>query len=206
MPVKLAPIMNEQQNDQFWAGSFRKGEDEALAHFFKLHNKSLCYFAKRMVHDEEEAEDIVSECFLKLWERRRDFETAANIKSFLFISCRNACLDYLKHLKVKSAAQQAYFSQLKQSEETILYTIMESEFLEILSKEIDLLPEKCREIFKLIYFEGKKTDEIARELDLSVQTVRNQKTRAIELLKTVFLKKGMSSAFSIALLLFIGKN
>ena len=197
--------MNEKQDEQVWAESFRNGEDQALSHFFKLHNKSLCYFANRLVQDVAEAEDIASDCFLKLWKRRRDFETASNIKSFLYISCRNACLDHLKHLKVKSAAQQNYFSQLTQSEETILYTIMEAEFLEILSGEIELLPEKCREIFKLIYFQGKKTDEIATELDLSVQTVRNQKTRAIELLKTAFLKKGMSAALSLALLLFAGK-
>ncbi|MCD0490422.1 RNA polymerase sigma-70 factor [Pedobacter sp. MC2016-14] len=198
--------MSEQQDEQHWTRSFQNGDDNALAHFFKLHNKSLCYFAKRMVQDDEEAEDIVADCFLKLWERRQSFENATNIKSFLFISCRNASLDYLKHLKVKTVAQQTYFSQLSQSEDNILYTIMEAEFLEILSQEIELLPEKCKQIFKLIYFEGKKTDEIALELDLSVQTVRNQKTRAVELLRTVFLKKGMSNAFAIALMLFAGKN
>jgi len=198
--------MNEKYDEQFWAASFREGNEEALAHFFKLHNKSLCFFANRLVQDAVEAEDIVSDCFLKLWKRHKDFETSSNIKSFLYVSCRNACLDYLKHLKVKSAAQQNYFSQLTQSEETILYTIMEAEFLEILSQEIELLPEKCREIFKLIYFEGKKTDQIALDLELSVQTVRNQKTRAVELLKTAFFKKGMSTAFSLALLLFTSKN
>ncbi|HEY0177774.1 MAG TPA: RNA polymerase sigma-70 factor [Pedobacter sp.] len=198
-------MQGEKMEDQ-WSASLRKGDDGALAYFFRLHNKSLCYFATRLIQEPLEAEDIVSDCFLKLWENRENFKTSVNIKSFLYISCRNACLDYLKHLKVKSNAQQTYFNHLKEGEETILFTIMETEFLEILSREIELLPPKCKEIFKLIYFEGKKTDEIALQLDLSVQTVRNQKTRAVELLKNALLKKGMSAALSLAFLLFIDIN
>jgi RNA polymerase sigma-70 factor (family 1) len=192
--------MEDWQDEHLWAESLRNGQHDALSHFFKLHHKALCFFANRMVQNQEEAEDIVSDCFLKVWKRRQDFETDTNIKSFLYISCRNACFDYLKHLKVKTFAQQNYFNHLTHSEDLILYTIMEAEFMEILSREIELLPEQCQKIFKLIYFQGKKTDEIAQELDLSVQTVRNHKSRAVELLKTAFLKRGMPTALLCCLL------
>ena len=61
----------------------------------------------------------------------------------------------------------------------------------------------CREVFNLIYFEGKKTDEIAFQLNLSVKTVRNHKARAVDQLKTAFLKKNLSGPFYLAFLLFI---
>lgn len=174
-----------------------------IKYFFDLHHKSLCYFANRLVKDDLQSEDIVAECFFKLWERREDFGTEQNVKAFLYISCRNACLNYLQHLKVKTSVQKVYLEQLEKGEDTILYQIIKTEILEIVSKEVDELPEKMRDIFKLLYFNGKKTDEIAAELNLSVQTVRNQKTKAIALLKTSLLKKGVSASFYLAFLFFI---
>ena len=165
-----------------------KGDEESLAHFFALHSRSLKYFALKLVLDQTEAEDIVANCFYKLWEKRAAFNSTDNIKAFLFISCRNACLNYLRGLKRKTIAQQTYFHQLEESEDTILNEIIETEFLQILHAEIGHLPEKIKEVFKLLYFEGKKTDEIAVQLNVSVKTVRNQKARAVELLKTAFLK------------------
>lgn len=195
----------DSQDEQSWLNAFRKGEDAALAYFFELHYRSLCYFANRLLQDNMEAEDIVSDCFCKLWEKKEDFETASNIKAFLYISCRNACLNHLKKVKRKTAIQEQYFSKVEEGEETILYELVETEILTLLSKEIETLPDKCREVFKLIYLEGRKTDEIALQLGLSVQTVRNHKTRAVELLKASFLKKGFSAATTLAILLFIDK-
>jgi RNA polymerase sigma-70 factor (family 1) len=195
-----------KQNEAYWLDEFRNGNHQALSYFFDLHYKPLSYFATGLTQDAMEAEDIVANCFVKLWKRHPDFETASNIKAFLYISCRNACLDYLKHLKRKTVAQEAYFKQLDESEESILYQIIEAEFLQLLNAEIQQLPEKCGEVFKLIYFEGKKTDEIATELNLSVKTVRNHKARAVALLKTSFLKKNITDSLYLALLLFLNNR
>jgi len=195
-----------KQDEQYWIEAFKKGEDGSLSYFFKLHHKSLCYFATRLVQHKLEAEDIVAECFVKLWDRHKDFQTEGNIKAFLYISCRNACLNHLKQLKTRSTAQQGYFAQLSDGEETILMEIIETEVLAILNKEIDHLPENYKEVFKLIYFDQKRTDEIAGLLGLSVQTVRNYKSRAIDLLKTSMLKKGISTAQMLAFLMFISNK
>ncbi|WEK18643.1 MAG: RNA polymerase sigma-70 factor [Candidatus Pedobacter colombiensis] len=196
-------VTDVKEDEQYWMDGFRNGNNQALSHFFDLHYKPLSYFATRLTQDAMEAEDIVANCFVKLWKRHEDFQTVNNIKAFLYISCRNACLDHLKQLKRKTTAQEEYFKQLEESEETILFQIIEAEFLQLLNAEIQLLPEKCGEIFKLIYFDGKKTDEIAAELDLSVKTIRNHKARAVALLKTSFLKKGMKDGLYLALLLFL---
>ncbi len=195
-------MMVAMQEEKNWAESLRNGEDLALSFYFKLHAKSLGFFANRLINDLPEAEDIVADCFVKVWERRKDFQTEENIKAFLYISCRNACLDYLRRDKVKTLAQQAYLNQQEEGEDNILNYIVTAEVLAILDEEIKLLPENYREVFKLMYFDLKKTDEIAAELGLSVQTVRNYKTRAIALLKTSMLKKGISSMGILAFLLF----
>jgi len=186
-----------------WLEEFRKGNQKAIAYFFDRHHKSLFYFASNILQDSAQAEEIVSDCFLKLWERHQDFETAQNIKAFLFISCRNNCLKYLRDMKRRSAAQEQYFQQLETNSDEILYEIIDVEIIDILAKEIEELPDKCRQIFKMIYFQGKKTDEIATELSLSVQTVRNQKTRALELLKAQLLKKNISATMILSLIFFL---
>lgn len=198
--------MEKSQIEQQWLELFRKGDDTALSYFFKLHYKALVYFVERLIQDQLEAEDVVADCFVKTWERREDFETAANIKAFLYISCRNASLNYLKHLKVKTAAQQKYFKELEEGEESILAKIIETEVLVILNQEIEQLPQNYRDVFRLLYFDQLKTDEIAAQLGLTVQTVRNYKARAIDLLKASMLKKGISEVMMLAFLALLGKK
>ena len=197
--------IRQEYTEQYWIEAFKNGDEKALAHFFKLHSKSLAYFTNRMVSDQAEADDIVSKCFLKLWQKHENFKTAQNIKAFLYISCRNACLDYLDSLKVRTALQEKYIIHLQRGEESILYDVIQTEVLEKIHKEIDELPEKMKIIFKMLFIEGKSTAEIAAELGISIQTVRNQKTNAIAIIKNSLVKKGVSSALQLAFLFFINK-
>jgi RNA polymerase sigma-70 factor (family 1) len=193
------------QDDQYWIEEFRKGNSKALTYFFQLHAKSLNYFAKGLIQDEAESQDVVSDCFIKLWQRHQEFKTVQNIKAFLYISCRNACLNYLDHLKVKTTVQKKIIKELEEGEETILIDIINAEVLGLLAKEIEGLPGKCREVFRLIYFDHKDTGEIAEALELSVKTVRNYKAKAVELLKTSFLKQGISGSAYLAFLIYMNR-
>src|SRR5690606_26417589 len=95
--------------------SFRNGDEKAFAHFFDLHYKPLCYFALTITQDQQQGEDLVSECFLRLWNHRATFHTPSNIKAFLYIACKNACLNYLRNSKRLSSNQELYLAQLENS-------------------------------------------------------------------------------------------
>ncbi len=196
-----------KHDEQYWVEAFRDGKESALAHFFELHHKALRYFATRLIQDKEEAEDIILDCFVKLWNGdHTEVHSLQNVKAFLYISCRNACFNYLKKLKTKTAAQEQYFKQLTLSEESVLNKIIETEVIEMLAAEIEYLPEKCREVFKLMYFDHMKPDEIANELGISVKTVSGHKAKAIELLKSAILKRGINDALFLAFLLFLDNH
>lgn len=194
------------QDEQYWIRQLHKGSNAALSYFFDLHHKALYYFAFNLVQDILQAEDIVSESYLKIWERRESFETEQNIKAFLYITCRNACLNHIKARKRENTSQENYLHQKEFQEEAIVNKIIKSEVLDSLHREIEQLPEKCKEIFKLIYFEDMKTDEIAKLLNLSVQTVRNQKVRARELLRSSILRKGISENLFLLIILHLSIN
>ena len=193
----------EQDTEKYWTDEFRNGNEKALSYFFNKHHKALYYFTSKLVQEQNQAEEIVSDAFQKLWLRRRDFQTEQNIKAFLFIASRNASFNHFKHTKRKTAAQEKYLKDFEESEEMVMFEYIQTEIVDVLKQEIEALPDKCREVFKMIYFENLKTDEIARNLGISVQTVRNQKTRAIELIRTSLLKQGISTTMIMVVMSYI---
>ncbi|RZK38575.1 MAG: RNA polymerase sigma-70 factor [Pedobacter sp.] len=185
---------------------YHRGDESALSHFFDLHYRSLCYFASKFIQDEEEAKDIVSGCFVKFWQGKHIAETEENVKSFLYISCKNSCLNYLKNLASRNRIQNTYYEKLTKEEGYVELEIIRSETLDLLHKEIEALPDKTREVFKLIYFDQLKTDEIAQMLEITEKSVRYYKAKAIESLKTSMFKKGLSAGFLSYLFFLISKN
>lgn len=175
--------------------ALRKGEPEALQSLLKLYYGALCLFAERMVTDRQAAEDIVGEAFIKLWKRRDNFATVQNIKAFLYISTRNAALNLLKQAKRESLSkkQLAYLSEEQGA--FVLNDMVRAEVLREIMQEIDKLPEQCGKVLKLGYLQGMKNQEIATMLNISVHTVKNQKARAIQLLKIRLRDRDLMALF-----------
>ena len=162
---------------------FRSGDHKALDSLFRCFYKPLCLFADRLLKDKPAAEDIVIDSFIKLWQRHADFENIQNIKAFLYISTRNACINTLKQAQ-RDLLNKKQVAILKgDKEDYILNEIIRAEVLQGVLNAINGLPGQCRKIFKMSYFEGQKNQEIAALLNISVHTVKNQKVRALQLLK-----------------------
>jgi RNA polymerase sigma-70 factor (ECF subfamily) len=165
----------------------RHGEGQALTLLFDEYYTALHYFAFRLIENNEEAEDIVLDIFGKLWTRRENFESLVNIKAFLYIATRNTCFNYL-HQKRRHAGYKkdlAYLADMSNEERSEQLKI-EAELLRNIHTAIEKLPDRCRIVFELTYFEGLKTDEIAKKLNITISTVTSQRHRAIQLLRAFF--------------------
>jgi len=175
-----------------WLTAFNQGNDRAFQVIFEQYNKVLFTCAIQLVKDKEQAEDIVSETFAKLWQRHEVFQTEDHVKAFLFVTTRNASLNYLRHIQRKTASQsELSYLQKDKDDQDVITDMIEGELLKKIYPLIETLPDKCRKIFKLIYFEDASTDEVAEKLRISPRNVLNQKRRAILLLK----KKLLVAAF-----------
>ena len=148
-----------------------------VAHFSKMKR-----FAKEYVLSEDEAENIVQDVFLELWEKRAVLSMPVNLMAFLFTATKNRCIDHLRHrtlvretanklLEEQQLILKMKFDSLEAFNQDFL---TENDIEDILNKAIDVLPEKCRQIFIKSRIEGKKQKEIAAELDISVNTVETQ--------------------------------
>ncbi|HVK47813.1 MAG TPA: RNA polymerase sigma-70 factor [Pseudobacter sp.] len=182
------------EDNNFNMAAFRQGDSRAVSSLFQLLYRPLVYFATGIIQHREEAEDIVVECFEKVMVKRKDFESLPNIRSFLYVATRNACYNYLRSLKVDARSQQELQYLHDPVGEARDYGRIESEVLHSILTEIEELPNQCRQIFKLLYFQQLDTREIADRMGLSIKTVRNQKARAIQLLQNRLLRKGLMPA------------
>ena len=176
----------------------RNGDQYAFHQIFQTFHKAIVYFASKLLHEYNysEAEEIVQDVFVKLYEKRSTFNSFENIKAFLYIVTKNACLDKIAKEKVRSNRFGRYIQDFEESEESILQNIIDAELISQLGAEIDALPEKCRIIMRQFLDEDKNAKEIADDLGISVSTVNNQKSRAVSI-----IKKRLGNA-GIALLLF----
>ncbi len=164
------------------AGSF--GEKE-LNSLFDAYFDRLSYFAFRLIKDHDLADDMAQEAFIKYWQMRELVENnPVSIKNFLYTTVKNACLNSIRHEKVVSS----YASGLPEepvSEATVVDTIITAEVLDSLLNAVRSLPEPYQKMSRLAYLEGKKNQEIADELGMSVNTVKKQKQKALEMLRAM---------------------
>ena len=148
---------------------------------FRYNYRPLCLYALHYLQDVDLSEDIVQESYAALWEKLQEGAHILNRKSYLYMMVRNRCLDHLRKKSIPTESLKPYDTygiidddddaQERSQTEARLWTA------------IDSLPEKCREVFILSKRDGLKYEEIAEELNLSVNTVRNQISKALKVLK-----------------------
>lgn len=152
----------------------------------------LVRFATVFVLYEEDAENIIQDLFLSLWNKKESLENIGNINAFMYMLTKNKCLDYLKHKIVKDkfiASTQTVYKQeaylkMQSLAEFDVELASEDRVEEIVSNAVNALPPKCREIFMLSRYEGLKYKEISEKLNISINTVETQMCIAFKKLRT----------------------
>lgn len=151
----------------------------------------LIRFAKEYVTINEDAENIIQDVFLKLWERQDTLHLINNLNAYLFKLVRNKCID---HLRNKLSAEKCNKSVQNSFEMEMTLKIQsldkfndvffsERNMDDIISNAIKSLPDRCRKIFLLSRNEGLKYREISESLNISVNTVENQMNIALKKLR-----------------------
>jgi len=155
-------------------------EDNTYKDLFELHSKSLRNFIYYKCGDIQQAEDIVQDAFVKLWDNcsKIVFEKA---KSFLYTVARNNFLNEVAHKKIVLQHQSNY--KKDRTNESPEFLLEEKQFLERLQAVIADLPEKQREVFLLSRIDKKKYAEIAEMLDISVKAVEKRMSQALIILR-----------------------
>lgn len=156
---------------------------DSMVLLYDNYYQALVGYAMQLV-DNNVAEDIVQDIFSIIWERRPEFNNMASFKAYLYNSVRNHALNHLRHENVHNN----YVMNVNTKSDEFRITddgsedMNTEEIYRLLFKAVDTLPQRQREIF-LLSMEGKKNAEIAAMLEISAETVKVQKRRAITSLK-----------------------
>lgn len=140
----------------------------------------LCVYAQSFVADADEAEEIVQGIILKMWEQKENLESIQSLKSYLYRSVRNTCLNYIKHKKIEARYKQQAWLELKEIEADFVNPYTNVELKEEIERAVESLPERCRQVFEMSRYEGRKNREISEVLGISIKAVEANITRALQ--------------------------
>ena len=170
-------------------GRIRQGDVGQFESLFRSSYVSLVKYAKTLIKDHDNAEEIVQELFFKLWKDREKIKIESSLNGYLFRSVHNSCLHYIEHHRVvERHAEEMSIRQTDSGEnpsDILNYKELQARIARILEK----LPERCGMIFYMSRFEGLKYTEIAEKLSVSVKTVESNMGRALKEFRKVLAEQ-----------------
>lgn len=158
---------------------------------YSIYFPKLVRFAREFVLSTEDAENIIQDIFIYLWEHQEILSTLSNLNAFLFVLVKNRCIDFIRQQKMIERKREEFDVVLDKELQLKMYALQQfdenalstDDVEKIINKAVDSLPEKCREIFILSRMEGLKYREIADRLNISTKTVENQMNTALKKLR-----------------------
>jgi len=176
--------MEKINSDSYLLERLQQGDQQSFQQLFDLYYSKLHAYLRKLSNDSNLSDDLLQNVMIRLWEKRKSIRIKSSLKSYLYRSCHN---EFLMHIR-------------KQKKEVDLLDTLKWEALSqnhIEEKEdqnkanwqkiehaIELLPIKCKKVFKLSRLEQKKHKEIATLLGISTKTIENQITKAVKFIKT----------------------
>jgi RNA polymerase sigma-70 factor, ECF subfamily len=174
----------------------KNGDQSIFELLFHSYYNPLCSYALTFIKYADIAEELVQETFIKIWENHPNISIEVSLKSYLFRSVHNNCINYIKHRDVANKQTREIQEEIQyhsllanlNTSGSSLDTIVSEELETYLDKVINKLPNECRKIFQLKRNEQLTYQEIADKLGVSVNTVKTQLLRAFEKLREALRK------------------
>jgi len=201
--TSFTPMINHPHNIKL-----KEGNSAAFEELFKQIFPRMLGYCRLFIHDQAQANDLVQDCFLRLWEKRQTIDPRQSVESLLFVMLRNRCLNHLRDQKNELIEKK--ISNLEENELQHLYQLdftgreeksIEEQLIEAIRESVDELPEKRRLVFIKAKIEGKKNKDVAEELGISVKAVEKHLHQAKEQIRTEMLHKFPLLAVLITILL-----
>ncbi|MCG8320307.1 MAG: RNA polymerase sigma-70 factor [Cytophagales bacterium] len=157
------------------------GDRDAFNALYHIYRAPAVRFCRSILKDSVESENIIQDVFIKVWNKRHGINPELNFTSYLFTIIKNRVFDHLKEIKKNSLLKERYWQNLEKYK--VSGEDVQEERLFKVKKAIEQLSEKRKEIIRLNYEEGKSYEEIASQLKISKNTVKNQLVKAKQIIR-----------------------
>ncbi len=167
--------------------------------------EKLLFFAKSILRNDVDAEDAVQESFVYLWNHRKEMKPDIAIEGYLYSCVRHYVLNYIRHQNIRIRQEKEIVREQEWLAGLTYDEIDVDAKLLTIKKVIDALPEGCRKIFVMSVIEGMSYTDTAKELGVSVNTVKSQVKIAYKKLKNTVQKSPDNMYLTILFLLSLKK-
>ena len=164
------------QPDKILLENFRQGDKNALDQIYQYYRIPIIRFTVSIIKDEQEAESIYHEVFIKILKKKDAIKPELNFNSYVFTAVKNEIFDYLKAIKKNNSLKDKFWEQIQKFREDD--DEGKEEVLNKMDKAVSELSPKRRQILEMNFFEKKSYHEIAEALRISKNTVKNQLVKA----------------------------
>ncbi|UZJ66083.1 sigma-70 family RNA polymerase sigma factor [Sphingobacterium sp. KU25419] len=185
--------------------SLKKDNETGFVIIYHRFYRQLFFFILKYIKEEDVAEEILSDVFVKVWYRRMDFPTLESLRAFVYISAKNASLNAIRDKRSMGVQEPlSNYEDLLIDDKDAFSNMIHAELIHTIFMEVEKLPEKQKEVFNLTYLEDKTVEEIADELGMSPAAVYTNRSRAINTVRQLLKVKNTLILF--AFLSFIGEK
>lgn len=168
-----------KENNKALIRKISEDDELALRELFDIYYQKLFHLALYFLKTKELAEEVTSDVFFIIWKRRKTLTEIDDIEKYLYTSTKNQALHYLRRSSViDSETLDLYTVNLLPDENNPEEQLLNQEYQKLIQKAINSLPEKCREVFRLVLSDKLKHREIAQLLNISEKTVEAHITSA----------------------------
>jgi RNA polymerase sigma-70 factor (family 1) len=194
-------LLTLEISEREFVTALRTGDEVVFEQVFRDYYERLCNYANTIIKDAAEAEEMVQGTFLTLWETRARIEIHTSIKSYLYRSVHNSCLNRIKHFKVRGVHDEYYKYVTEVSFDSTSQQLLGDELQQQINKAIETMPQQCRTVFILSRYENLTYSEIAEQLDISVKTVDKHICKALKI-----MRERLKDYMPILILFLMSKN
>jgi RNA polymerase sigma-70 factor (ECF subfamily) len=192
----------KEQTDKEILVAFSQGSALAFEYIYKRFHTNIFLVAHRYIRSDDDAKDLRSKCFIKLWEHhdKLEFDNMGALFSWLQATISHSCIDYLRSISIRESKQSEIVLRYWQDNHAEVFEASDKEaiILERLLKQIEQLPPKFKAVFKMRWLDDLKFKEIAKELGADISTIKKRYARAV-----VLLKRNIPDSELVVLFLFL---
>lgn len=170
--------MKQLNQTQEWLSSFHRGDLQPVRDLIEVYFPALQNFSEHIIRENREAREIVTETFIKLLNRRTAFDNHPDIKAFLYITTRNACMDYLR-LARNGQPHTAALPGVQDFDLNLVDNNNRIKANQVLLSSLENLPLICQQVFRSIFVEGNTTAAAARNLEIELRELVNYRKQCL---------------------------
>jgi len=179
------------------------GDESAFAVIFHRYKSPLFDYGMKITKSQVAAEELVQECFIKLWLSRQNLPSIDNPVGYLHTMARNAGVDYLRRLSLDAGLQQKVWAGISETENPILQKVQVSETQRLIDEAVAQLPDQQRAVFMLSRYEGLNYEQIGLQMGIAGNTVKNHLVKALKFIRE-YLGNKYGSPVILILMSFSG--